>query len=57
MPNKLSRGTRIYIRRRKAEIRRESDNPLAALNALKRQFPQPTLAGTVSEPPVAEPQA
>jgi len=44
MPNKLPRSTRIYLRRRKAEIRRTSDNPDAAIDALMRQYPQPTPA-------------
>jgi hypothetical protein len=42
MPNRLSQGTRAYIRRRKAEIRRESANPEAAIEALVRQYPRPT---------------
>lgn len=42
MPNKLPRSTRIYLRRRKAELRRTSDNPDAAIEALMRQYPRPT---------------
>ena len=42
MPNKLPKGTRIYLRRRKAELRRTSDNPDAAIDALMRQYPRPT---------------
>jgi hypothetical protein len=38
------RSLRIYLRRRKAQIRRESGNPEPAIDALLRQFPLPTRA-------------
>ena len=39
-----SRSSAAYIRRQKAQIRRESNNPEAAIEALLRQFPRPTRA-------------
>ena len=50
MPNKLPRSTRIYLRRRKAELRRTSDNPEAAIDALMRQFPRPTPPSAAAPP-------
>ena len=53
MPNKLPRSTRIYLRRRKAEIRRTSDNPDAAIDALMRQYPRPTPTDDAAGRPAA----
>ena len=40
MGNNRSRSLRIWIRRQKAEIRRQAANPEAAIDALLRQYPQ-----------------
>ncbi|CAA9269639.1 MAG: hypothetical protein AVDCRST_MAG77-3127 [uncultured Chloroflexi bacterium] len=53
MAEKLARGTRIYIRRRKAEIRRTSDNPDAAIDALMRQYPRTPRAEAAGAKPDA----
>jgi hypothetical protein len=50
MAGERSRSLRTYIRRRKAEIRRESDNPGPAIDALLRQFPRPARAGGAGVP-------
>jgi hypothetical protein len=41
----------MYLRRRKAQIRRESSNPEAAIDALMRQFPRPERAAGDSNLP------
>ena len=53
MAGERSRSLRLYIRRRKAEIRRESGNPEPAIEALLRQFPQPTRADQGRPPPAS----
>jgi hypothetical protein len=50
MSSRRSRGLRTYIRRRKAQIRRGSDNPEGAIEALMRQFPHPTRAEDDGQP-------
>ncbi len=50
MAGDRARSVRIYIRRRKAQIRRESGNPEAAIDALMRQLPQPTRAEGAQRP-------
>jgi hypothetical protein len=43
-----SRSLRIWLRRQKAEIRRQAPNPEAAIDALLRQYPRP---GAERRPP------